>query len=171
MLSKKMQDALNDQANYESFASSAYLAMAAWCESQGMAGCASFFFEQSTEETTHYLKMLKYVVEAGGQAKVLALKAPQATFKNILDAFETAMGHEKEVTKRINKLMNQAVSEKDFATQNFLQWYVAEQLEEESQFQGILDKFKLAGKDKVNLLLMDQAIGRIKAVAAPQSSC
>jgi len=164
MLSKKMQDALNDQANYEAFASSAYLAMAAWCESQGLQGCAFFFFKQSEEETTHYLKMLKYVIEAGGQAKVLALKAPQATFKNIQEAVETAMGHEKAVTKRINKLVGQAVSEKDYATQNFLQWYVAEQLEEENLFQGILDKFKLAGKDKPNLLIMDQAIGRIKAV-------
>jgi ferritin len=163
MLSKKMQDALNDQANYEAFASSAYLAMAAWCESQGMAGCAFFFFEQSAEETTHYLKMLKYVIEAGGTAEVQTINGPQATFKSILDAFETAMGHEKEVTKRINKLMTQAVGEKDYATQNFLQWYVEEQLEEENLFQGILDKFKLMGKEKPNLLILDQAVARIKA--------
>ncbi len=163
MLSKKMQDALNDQANYEAFASSAYLAMAAWCESQGLAGCAFFFYEQSREETTHYLKMFKYVSEAGGRAKVGTVKGPQADFKDVLDAFKTAMGHEKEVTKRINKLMSQAVSEKDYATQGFLQWYVEEQLEEENLFQGILDKFKLAGKDKPNLLILDQAVGRIKA--------
>ncbi|MCK5214540.1 MAG: ferritin [Candidatus Omnitrophica bacterium] len=166
MISKKMEDALNKQIGMEAFASSAYLAMASWCDTEGYKGCASFMYAQAEEERVHMLKIVAYVNEVGGHALVSTIKEPQNSFKSLKEMFEETLGHEQAVTKSINKMVDMALTAKDFASNNFLQWFVAEQVEEESQVNGILDLLRLAGKDGRSMLLADREIGRMRSQAA-----
>ena len=162
MLSKDIEAALNDQIAKEAYASSSYLAMASWCETKSLRGATAFFYAQSAEERVHMLKLIKYVNEAAGHAIIPALKEPAATYKSIEDVFQLSLNQERDVTKSINKLVELTFSSKDYASFNFLQWYVAEQHEEENLFKTVLDLIKLSGKDNRDLLTLDNEIGRIK---------
>lgn len=166
MLNHRVEKALNDQIAKEAYASSSYLAMASWCETQGLRGCTAFFYAQSDEERVHMLKLIKYVNASGGQATIPALDEPKATYKSVNDVFETSLKQEQDVTKSINKLVELAFSVKDHASYNFLQWYVAEQHEEERLFKGILDIIHLGGKDPRSLLLIDKEIAVLRAAEA-----
>ena len=112
------------------------------------------------------LKIVAYVNEVGGHALVSTIKEPQNSFKSLKEMFEETLGHEQAVTKSINKMVDMALTAKDFASNNFLQWFVAEQVEEESQVNGILDLLRLAGKDGRSMLLADREIGRMRSQAA-----
>lgn len=147
MLTEKMEKALNVQVNLEAQASDSYLAMASWCDHHGFTGSAKFFYEQAEEERGHMLKLFHYTNDAGGYAKLTATKAPATTFKSLHEVFELALAHEQGVTKAIYQLVDTAMSIKDYSTVNFLQWYVAEQHEEEKLFKDILARFQVAGKD------------------------
>src|SRR3989338_6773466 len=127
MLPKKVEDALNKQVANEAYASSSYLSMASWCDKEGLRGCAAFFYEQSEEERVHMLKLLKHVNLVGGHGVVTEIKAPPLEYKSVKQVFEVALDQEMDVTKQINKLVEQAFDAKDFASFNFLQWYVEEQ--------------------------------------------
>jgi ferritin len=162
MLSKKIETALNDQIAKEANASGSYLSMASWCQTKGLGGATSFFYAQSEEEREHMLKLVKYVNESGGHARVPALKEPPAKYKNIANVFEVSLEQEKAVTKSIHKLVDLTFSAKDYATFNFLQWYVAEQHEEETLFNSILDLINIAGIEGRNLLLVDKEIASIR---------
>lgn len=162
MLSKKVQEALNHQVAYEAYASSSYLSMASWCETEGLRGSAAFLYGQSDEERGHMLKLVHYVNEAGGHAHVPTIKEPPFTYKSLKNLFEVALEQEQDVTHSINKLVELAFDTKDFATFNFLQWYVAEQHEEEHLFTTILDILEIAGTDGKNLLIADNEIAKHK---------
>ena len=166
MLSKKIEEALNDQVSKEAYASSYYLAMASWCEINGLRGCASFLYEQSDEEKEHMMKLFRYVNAAGGHARVPALKEPPYNYKSLKDVFETALDQELSVTKSINELVELCFKSQDYSSFNFLQWYVAEQHEEENIFTTILNVFKIAGNDAKSLLLVDQEVERIRGQEA-----
>jgi len=161
-LSKKMCEALNGQILKEGYSSNLYLAMASWAEVNGLRGSAAFLYNQAEEENEHMMKLFKYVNEVGGHAIVPELKQPPSTFKSLAQIFESALEHEKFITKSIHKLVEQSLDEKDFATNNFLQWYVSEQVEEEALFNSIMDIIKLAGIDGRGLYLVDHQIGKIK---------
>ncbi len=163
MLSKKVEEALNKQIAMEAYASSSYLSMASWCEKEGLRGCAGFLYEQSNEERVHMMKILRYINDAGGHALVPALKEPPNKYNSMSHVFEVSLEQEAEVTQSIYKLVDMAFTAKDFATFNFLQWYVVEQLEEEKLFRTILDIIKLAGKEGQPLLLIDTEIGKLRA--------
>lgn len=165
MLSKKVEEALNKQSAMEAYASSSYLSMASWCEKEGYRGCAEFLYQQSDEEREHMMKILRYINEAGGYAIVPALKEPPAKYNSMPHVFEVSLEQEIGVTQSIYKLVDLAFSTKDFATFNFLQWYVVEQLEEEKLFRTILDVIKLAGKENQSLLLIDTEIAKLRAAA------
>lgn len=159
MLSKKINQALNKQVAMEAYAAAYYLSMASWCEQRGLDGSAAFFYRQSEEEREHMLKIFRFMNEADGKAESPAVDKPQASFDNFTSLFEIALNHEKKVTASIHKIMKLATDENDFRTISLLQWFVDEQLEEETQMQTILDKLKLIGDNGVGLYMLDGELG------------
>lgn len=164
MLSEKMQSALNNQIKIEAESSQIYLAMASYSEIQGLEGVSEFMYGQSDEEREHMLKLFKYINERGGHAIVSELSEPRAEYGSIKEMFETLLNHEIFVSQSINELVHISLEDKDYATHNFLQWYVAEQIEEEAQARTILDKIKLIGDDKGGLYLFDNDIKQLSIV-------
>ena len=159
MLSKSMQEALNKQVQMEAESSQAYLAMASWAEIQpGLQGVSDFFFKQSDEERIHMLKLIRFVNERGGFAMIPALEQPMVTFQSLRRVFEEFLKHELKVSDSINDLVHLALTEKDYATHNFLQWYVNEQMEEERVARTLNDKLEMIGDDKSGLYLFDRDI-------------
>lgn len=161
MLLKNIENTLNQQIRIEAESSQIYLSMACWAEMHGLAGIASFMYAQSDEERLHMLKLVKFVNERGGHAQITALKAPKTSYETFQEMFEELYNHEVFVSDAINELVHIALAEKDYATHNFLQWYVAEQVEEESQAKSILDKINLIGDDKGGLYLFDRDLQQL----------
>ena len=159
MLSKKIEKALNDQIATEANASYYYLALASWCDKEGLNGSAGFLYGQSVEEREHMLKLFKYINEAGGHALAPEIKKPPHQYGSMEKIFEGALKRELNTTKEINKLVDQCLKEKDYSTSNFLQWYVTEQHEEEALFRSILDKINLIGVDGKGIYFIDKEIG------------
>lgn len=166
MLSKRMQEALNEQVKIEAQSSQVYLAMASWSEIQpGLDNITGFFYRHSDEERTHMLKLIHFINDRGGFARIPALEQPQLTFPSLNHAFKDLLKHEEYVSQSINNCVDIALSEKDYATHNFLQWYVAEQIEEESLARTINDKLELIGDDKGGLYLFERDILQISVEA------
>lgn len=166
MLSKKLEKALNDQIRVEAESSQEYLSMASWAEVKGLQGISNFMYRHSDEERMHMLKLVKYVNERGGHAKISQLKAPKTEYGTFQKMFQELYEHEIEVSQSINELVHVSLEEKDYATHNFLQWYVAEQIEEEALARTILDKINLIGNDKGGLYLFDRDVQQITADSA-----
>ncbi len=159
MLSKKIEEALNQQLASEAASSHEYLAMASWADNQpGLEGVCEFFHLQSSEERDHMLKLLAYINERGGIARVPALNEPGAKFKTLKELFIEFFNREREVSESINELVDMALGEKDYATHNFLQWYVNEQIEEERLARKLNEKLEMIGTDKSGLYLFDRDI-------------
>lgn len=156
MLSKKIQEALNGQVEVEASSSQFYLAMASWAETHGLNGVAKFLYRHSDEERQHMLKLVKYINERGGKAIVPELSKPPVDFESINFIFQSLYDHEVKVTSEINGVVELCLIEKDYTTHNFMQWYVAEQIEEEGLAADLLDKLKLIGGDKGGLYLFDR---------------
>ncbi|MCB0259743.1 MAG: ferritin [Calditrichae bacterium] len=167
MLSKKINDALNKQIAMEAYAANYYLAMASWCEIKGFDGSAQFFYAQAEEERAHMMKIFRFVNEADGHAYAPAIAQPDLEFTSFQSLFEIALTHEKKVTKSIDEILKLATEASDFRTQNLLQWFVDEQLEEENQMQVIIDKLKLIGDNGTGLYMMDSELAA-KAKAKAQ---
>lgn len=166
MLKKKVEDICNRQVEREGYSSNLYLAMASWAEANGMAGVAQWLYAQAEEEKMHMLKFVKYINERGGKAVIPAFKKPPTDWKNVEELFTEVLKHENFVTASINEIVALTLTEKDFNTHNFLQWFVTEQVEEEASAQAILDKLKLGGKN--NLYQFDRDIMSTRtAPAAP----
>lgn len=155
MLSKTLETALNNQVKLEGDSSQIYLAMASWAEIQGFEGIATFMYTQSDEERTHMLKLVKYINQRGGEAKIPQIEEPHLDHTSFKSLFTQLFEHEVMVSASINELVHISLQEKDYATHNFLQWYVAEQIEEEATARTILDKINLIGDDKGGLYLFD----------------
>ena len=155
MISKEIQDALNEQIKNEYFSSYTYLSMAAYCESINMGGFANWMRLQSHEELGHAMRLFDYVLNRDGRVVLQTIGKPQTKFKSLKEMFEIVLDHEREVTGMINNLYEQAISENDHATTVELQWFIQEQVEEEKTAQEILDKLKLAGDSGSALLILD----------------
>jgi ferritin len=159
MLSKSVQDALNNQVGLEAASSQAYLAMASWADIQpGLQGVTEFFYTQAEEERVHMLKLIKYINERGGFAVVPPLAQPIITFQSLKRVFEEFLRHELGVSESINDIVHLAFQEKDYATHNFLQWYVSEQMEEERLARVLNEKLEMIGEDKSGLYLFDRDV-------------
>ena len=158
MVSPNIESALNKQIRIEAESSQIYLSMACWAESKGFEGVAQFMFAQADEEREHMLRLLKYLIERGGNAVVSELSKPSTDFNSPKQMFEEVLEHEIFVSNSINDLVSITFEEKDFATHNFLQWYVAEQIEEEATARNILDKINLIGDDKSGFYLFDKDV-------------
>jgi len=165
MISKKVEKALNEHLVLEMNALFSYLAVASWCEYDGYEGSAKFFYKQSVEENTHFMKFFSYINEVGGHALVPSLKAPKYEFKSVAEAVEMALTHEQKVTKAIYKIMGLAKEEGDHATEDFLRFFVDEQKEEEVQFKRILDKIKLIGGGPQSLYYIDKEFEKLSIAA------
>lgn len=158
MLSEKLQAALNEQVKIEGYSSQIYLAMASWAENQGFEGIATFMYAQSDEERMHMLKLIKYINQRGGEALIPQVERPTLDHSSFKTLFKQLFEHEVFVSQSINNLVDISLQERDYATHNFLQWYVAEQIEEEATARAILDKINLIGDDKGGLYLFDNDI-------------
>ncbi|HCQ30210.1 MAG TPA: ferritin [Flavobacteriales bacterium] len=158
MLSPTIEKALNNQVKIEANSSHLYLAMASWAETKGLNGTAQFLYKHSDEERMHMLKLVQYINERGGIAEIPALEKPEASFESLNAVFQKLLEHEIMVTGEINKVVEICLNEKDYTTHNFMQWYVAEQIEEEALARTIMDKLHLIGNDKGGLYLFDRDI-------------
>ena len=159
MISKKIEEALNQQINKEIYSAYLYQSMSAHTAFLGLKGFANWFAIQVQEELSHAQKIYDYVNDQGGKVKLMAIEKPPSEFESPLDMFEKTLAHEKFVTKSINELVDLAVKENDYATQIFLQWFITEQIEEESNDNDIISKLKFIGKDGNGLLMLDKELG------------
>lgn len=159
MLSKKLEEALNKQINAEYYSSYLYLAMSAYLESERLSGMGHWMRVQSGEELDHVKKIYAYIVERGGRVTLKAIDAPPTKWSGAKAVFEESYKHEQKVTALIHELVTLAIDEKDYATQNFLQWFVNEQVEEEAAASAIVDKFEMIGDKGHMLYMLDRELG------------
>ena len=158
MLHEQIAFALNKQITLEAQSSHTYLAMAVWAETSGYDGTAAFLYEHAEEERMHMLKLMRFVNERGGVATVPPLTAPAVEYPGLDAIFQSILEHETTVTASINSVVDECLTLKDYTTHNFMQWYVAEQIEEEAMARKILDKLALVGGDRGALYLFDRDI-------------
>jgi len=149
-LSPTLTAALNAQMTKEAHASQIYLSYAAWADARGYGGTANFLFRHAAEERNHMMKILEYILKRGAEVKVEAIPAPPPNPANIQQCFEKVFEHEVDNTKGIYALVKMSHNEDDWATFNFMQWFVKEQTEEETLALDLLDKIKIAGGEKAN---------------------
>ena len=160
-LSNNMQNALIKQMTKEAHASQIFLSYGCWADIQGYGGIANFLFRHSQEERNHMIKFMRYILDRGGEAKVEAIPAPPENPQNLTDCFNKVFQHEVENTTSIYNIVDIALQEKDWATWNFLQWFVKEQTEEEKLALELIDKLKIAGGDKASdesLFTLDKSL-------------
>jgi len=162
-ISTEMTKAINDQISFEASSANAYIAIGSWCERTGYDGSAAFFFEQASEENGHMLKFLHYLNGAGTEAVIPVIEKPPGNFDSLESAFQFGLKSEQTVTKAIYDLVEMTEREKDRSTYSFLQWFITEQIEEETLFQTILQKFDLLGRDKLAVYQIDQSLGSVRS--------
>ncbi len=162
-LSETLAAALNEQMTKEAHASQIYLSYAAWADHQGCGGIANFLFSHAQEERNHMMKVLEYILKRGAEVQVTAIPAPPANPENIKDCFEKVFKHEVDNTNSVYKLVKMSLLEEDWATWNFMQWFVKEQTEEETLSMKLIDDIKIAGGEKMNtsaLYSLDRDLGK-----------
>ncbi len=154
----EIEKLLNEQIKFEAKASAQYLSMASWADIRGYNGVADFFYTQSEEERVHMIKLVKFINERSGTAVIPSIEKPRDDFKSLMELFETFLTSEEFVTAKINNVIYECLQHKDYNVHNFMQWYVAEQLEEEAVARTLLDKLKIIGNDKSGHYLFDRDI-------------
>ena len=157
-LSDTLRKALNDQMTKEAAASQIYLSYGSWADAEGYGGIANFLFRHANEERNHMMKILEYILERGARVNIEAIPAPPSNPQGMQDCFERILGHEIDNTKGIYKIVKMSFDEEDWATWNFIQWFVKEQTEEETMVLSMLDKLKIAmgGKAGDSLYSLDR---------------
>lgn len=163
-LSDKMTEALNTQMTREAHAAQIYLSYAAWADDQGYDGIANFLFRHAQEERNHMMKFLEYILERGAKVKVSAIPAPDSDPTDVQNCFEKVFEQEVNNTQSIYRLVKMSLDEEDWATWNFMQWFVKEQVEEETLALNLLDKVKIAGGTKATdeaLYNLDRDLGKM----------
>lgn len=160
MIKKKMQQALNKQLNAELYSSYLYLSMSAYFNSINLKGFANWMKVQAQEELSHAMKFYNFILERGGKVILSEIDPPQSEWNSPLAAFEHVYRHEQKVTSLINSLVDLSISEGDHATNNFLQWFVTEQVEEEASADEVVQKLKLAGKSAGGLFMIDRELAQ-----------
>ncbi len=165
-MKQNVQDALNDQINAELYSAYLYFSMSSFFKSKNLIGFANWMQVQAQEELTHALKMYNFVVDRGGRVIMETIAKPPSEWDSALAVFEETLKHEQGVTERINKLVDLAIKESDHSTNNMLQWFVAEQVEEEASVDEILQKLKLIGDHGTGVFMIDQQMGG-RAFTAP----
>ena len=160
MISKTMQDALNTQVNLEQYSAQLYLAMGAHCDSSSFKGFAHWFRVQAAEETAHAMKLIDFILNRNGKLELQPIAVPPRDFGGIVQAFEKTLEHEQGVTGKINALFELARAEKDHASEITLQWFVTEQVEEESNVGQIVDQLRAVGDKGGGIWYLDSKMGK-----------
>ncbi len=165
MLSTNVTNLLNAQMNLEMYSANLYLQMSAWCELKGFDGAAKFLADHAAEEMQHMQKLFTYLNDTGAMAVIGAIEAPTHEFESLGEVLKLTYEHEKLITQKINELVDTTFAEKDYSSFNFLQWYVAEQHEEEKLFSQILDKLNILGNDGKAMFFIDKDLGEYQHTA------
>jgi ferritin len=160
MISKTMQDAINEQINKELASSYLYLSMSAFFEARNLGGFARWLSVQADEEREHAMKFYQHLVDRGGRVLLKALAAPQSEWKSNLDVFQEVQAHEAKVTASIYALYEQALKEKDYPAQVLLQWFIGEQVEEEKNAADIVQQLELIDAHGTAVLMLDKQLGK-----------
>lgn len=160
MLDDSIEDALNEQINAELYSSYLYLSMAAYYEEEGLPGFAAWMHAQADEEHEHAMRIYDYVLDRDGRVSLEGIDSPPTEWSDPTSAFQAAYEHEVEISEMIDDLVALAREENDNATENMLQWFVAEQVEEEATTQEILDKLRHVGDDGPGLLMIDRELAQ-----------
>ncbi len=160
MLKEPIEEALNGQINAELYSEYLYLSMAAYYEEEGLPGFASWMRAQADEEHAHAMRIYDFIIDRDGRVTLSGIDSPPTEWSSPADAFNAAYEHEVEITEMIDELVALAREENDNATENMLQWFVAEQVEEEATAQDILDKLNHVGGDGTGLLMIDKELGQ-----------
>lgn len=169
MISSDMARSINAQINRELYSAYFYLGLSAQAEAASLKGTAAWFFAKHREEMAHGLKMYRYLVDQDAEVQFTGIAAPPAAAEGVLQMFERTLAHEREVTGAIHALVDQALKEKDHATNVFLQWYVTEQIEEEATVNDILGRLRLFGDQGQGLLMIDNELAGIAARISPDA--
>jgi len=173
MITKKVEKALNEQILKEEHSSRLYLGMASWCQKEGYQGAANFLYTQTDEERMHMLRLVHYLSDRGGTVAYGKMDPLLIQYKTLHDVFDQVLKHEEFISASINQLYAVCIAEKDYTTAQYLQWYINEQIEEESTSRGILDKIRLAGEQKGGLFMIDKDLGEMavqKRTAPPAAA-
>ena len=157
-ISEAMTSAINDQIKAEFDSAYIYLAMSAYFKDSGLDGMAHWMKKQYSEEMEHAEKFIDYLYERGARVIIPDIAKPKESYSDALEVFKTAYNHEQYVTSRIYKLVDLAISEKDYATQSMLKWFVDEQMEEEDNTGGIVSKLEFLGSDKHAVYIVDREL-------------
>jgi ferritin len=169
-LSKNMAAALNAQMTKEAHASQIYLSYGSWVYSQGYEGIANFLFRHAQEERNHMMKILEFILKRGAEVKVTAIPAPPENPASVYNCFEKIFAHETDNTSSVYKVVKMSFDEEDWASWNFMQWFVKEQVEEETLAMDLLDKLKIAGGEKAShneLYVLDRDLEKAPDEARP----
>lgn len=158
-LTPKLEKAFNVQITMEYAAAYSYLGMSAWLETQGLPGMASWMRSQSDEETSHAFRLFRFVLDRGGNVELGQIEAPTVIFETPVDVFRASLNQEREVTASINRLYALAIETSDFSSIPLLGWFVAEQVEEESTVQQIIDDLERGGEGHT-VLMLDRELGQ-----------
>ena len=169
MISKKMAKGITRQINRELYSGYLYLAMSSYAQDIGLQGVANWFYVQMQEEFSHAEKMYRYLQQQNVRAMLEAIESPPQDFSSVKDLFKKTLEHEKQVTSMINDLVVLAVEEKDMATGIMLQWFVSEQVEEESNAGDMLRKLEIFGDKGDALLMMDRDLAQ-RVYSPPQTN-
>jgi len=156
MLSKKVENILNVQVDKEGYSSHLYLSMAVWAETKGLGGIADWLYAQAEEERMHMLKLVKYINERDGSAAIIAVGEPPTEFGTVREMFDKVLEHEQFISGSINEIVQVCIDENDHTTNNWIQWFVTEQIEEEASVKSLIDKLKLVGEH--NMYMFDRDI-------------
>jgi len=170
MLSQAMIERLNEQINLEMFSSHLYLQMSSWCAYKALDGCATFLNQHADEEMMHMHRLIAYLQETGALAIIGGMEAPPKEFNSLQEMFEKIYIHEQSITGKINDLVHLANTEPDYSTLQFLQWYVAEQHQEEFLFKSILDKIKLIGTEGQGLFFIDREVAALATTKGKEAT-
>lgn len=164
-IEKKIAEAINDQINAEFWSAYLYLSMSVFFKEQGRTGISNWFKVQFQEEQAHAEIFINYLHDRNGEVRLRPIEAVKQTWDSVAEAFADTLAHEQKVTKLIHELYSMAEEEKDYATRQMLNWYIAEQVEEEANVQEIIDNLNLVGNDGVGILQIDRELGSRTYVA------
>lgn len=157
LINKKINEAINVQIGNEFGASLQYVSIASYLSEEGLLELSAFFYQQADEEREHAMRFVKFVVDSGGRVEIPAIPAPRHSFRHVLEALELSLNWEREVTAQITALYELGLHEKDYVSQNFLNWFLKEQLEEVSTMETLV---KVGKRAKENLLFLEEFVGR-----------
>lgn len=160
MVSKELENAINKQINAEFWSAYLYLSMSTWFDHKGLPGFANWFKVQFQEEQDHALKFMNYLISKGNKVELKPIEKVDTSWDSVLKAFEDTLEHERVVTSLINNLVSISRKENDYSTENMLQWFVNEQVEEEETAQAMIDSLKLIGDNGFGVYTMDKELAQ-----------